>query len=150
MGVSNLCERPSLWTSWCWIHQMTHLRSWPLQLWSILLAMHLKFWHWVCCELLSRPIDKINMTQGRGRWPRDLRKLGWFSCALLLEKSVLWWVNSKNPYCSDNSMCVYIVNAGRGNLKESAFKFSVNFQWKFMPCLFNLLLGITIRDGLSC
>ena len=28
------------------------------------------------------------MTRGRGRWPRDLRKLGWFSCALLLERSV--------------------------------------------------------------
>ncbi len=20
-------DEPSLWTSWCWIHQMTHLRS---------------------------------------------------------------------------------------------------------------------------
>ena len=39
-------------------------------------------------KLLSRPIDKIKMTRGWGRWPRDLRKLGWFSCALLLEKSV--------------------------------------------------------------
>ena len=38
---------------------------------------------------LSRPIDKIKMTRGRGRWPRDLRKLGWFSCALLLEKNVV-------------------------------------------------------------
>ena len=28
------------------------------------------------------------MTRGQGRWPRDLRKLGRFSCALLLEKSV--------------------------------------------------------------
>ena len=24
--------------------------------------------------------DKIKMTRGRGWWPRDLRKLGWFSC----------------------------------------------------------------------
>ncbi len=32
--------------------------------------------------------DKIKMTRGRGRWPRDFRKLGWFSFALLLEKSV--------------------------------------------------------------
>ncbi len=47
-----------------------------------------KFWHGVFCTLLSRPIDKIKMTQGRGRWSRDLRKLGWFSCALLLGKSV--------------------------------------------------------------
>ncbi len=46
------------------------------------------FWHGVFCELLSRPIDKIKMTRGRGRWPRDFRKLGWFSCALLFEKSV--------------------------------------------------------------
>ncbi len=47
-----------------------------------------KFWHGVFCELLSRPINKTKMTGGQGRWPRDLRKLGWFSCALLLEKSV--------------------------------------------------------------
>ena len=47
-----------------------------------------KFWHGVFCKLLSRPIDKIKMTWGRGRWPRDLRKSGWFSCALLSEKSV--------------------------------------------------------------
>ncbi len=40
-------------------------------------------WSW-----LSRPIDKIKMTRDRGRWPKDLRKLGWLSCALLLEKRV--------------------------------------------------------------
>ncbi len=34
-----------------------------------------KFWHRVFCELLSRPIDKIKMTWGRGRWPRHLSKL---------------------------------------------------------------------------
>ena len=45
------------------------------------------FWHGVFCELLSRPIDKIKMTRGQGRWPRDLRKLGSFSCALLSKKS---------------------------------------------------------------
>ena len=28
------------------------------------------------------------MTWGRGRWPRDFRKLGWFSCAKHLEKSM--------------------------------------------------------------
>ena len=28
---------------------------------------------------LSRPFDKIRMTWGRGRGPRDLRKLAWFS-----------------------------------------------------------------------
>ena len=37
---------------------------------------------------LSRPFDKIKMTRGQGQWPRDLIKLGWFSCALFLEKSV--------------------------------------------------------------
>ncbi len=47
----------------------------------------IRFWHWVFCELLSRPIDKIKMTLVWGRWPRDLRKW-WFSCALLSEKSV--------------------------------------------------------------
>ena len=46
------------------------------------------FWHGVFCKFLSRPFDKIKMTRGRGQWPRDFRKLGWFSCALLLEKSV--------------------------------------------------------------
>ncbi len=45
-------------------------------------------------SLLSRPIDKIKMTRSRGRWPMDLRRLGWFSCALLLEKSV--WLASKH------------------------------------------------------
>ncbi len=49
-----------------------------------------RFWHGVFFELLSRPIDKIKMTPGWGRWPRDLRKLGQFSCALPLEKSVHW------------------------------------------------------------
>ena len=44
----------------------------------------------VICDLLSqiRKFDKIKMTRGRGRWPRDLRKLGWFSCAKHSEKSV--------------------------------------------------------------
>ena len=37
---------------------------------------------------LLRPFDKVKVTQGRGRWPRDLRKLGWFSCARHLEKSL--------------------------------------------------------------
>ncbi len=32
--------------------------------------------------------NHIKMTQGRGRWPRDLRELEWFSCAILSEKSV--------------------------------------------------------------
>ncbi len=39
----------------------------------------------VICEW---PFDKIKMTRGQGRWPRDLRKLGWFSCARYSEKSV--------------------------------------------------------------
>ncbi len=30
----------------------------------------------------------VKMTRGRGRWPRDFRKLGWLSCALYSEKSV--------------------------------------------------------------
>ncbi len=30
-----------------------------------------KFWHRVFCDLLSRPFDKIKMTRGWGRWPRD-------------------------------------------------------------------------------
>ncbi len=38
--------------------------------------------------LLSRPFDKIKKTRVRGRWPRDLRKQRWFSCARHLEKSV--------------------------------------------------------------
>ncbi len=37
-----------------------------------------------------RPFDQIKTTRDRGQWPRDLRQLGWFSCALLLEKSVVW------------------------------------------------------------
>ena len=45
------------------------------------------------CPPPSRPIDKIKMTRGQGRWPRDLRELGWFSCALLLKKSV--WAHDK-------------------------------------------------------
>ena len=48
-----------------------------------------RFGHGVFCELLSRPIDKIKITRGRGQWPRDLRKSVWFSSALLSEKSVL-------------------------------------------------------------
>ncbi len=32
--------------------------------------------------------DKIKMTRGQGWWPRDFRKLVWFSCALYSEKSV--------------------------------------------------------------
>ncbi len=55
---------------------------------SIRFSRNSRLWHGVFCELLSRPIDKIKMTQGQGQWPRDLRKLGWFSCALLSEKSV--------------------------------------------------------------
>ncbi len=43
-----------------------------------------EFWHGVFCKLLSKPFDKIKMTRGQGQWPRDLGKLGWFSCALLL------------------------------------------------------------------
>ncbi len=39
-------------------------------------------------QLGQRPFDKIKMTRGRGRWPKDFRKLGWFSCALYSEKSV--------------------------------------------------------------
>ena len=66
---------------------------------------HFSRWHWVTdpdlgscrfcqmvlkaiCKRLLRPIYKIKMIRGWGRWPRDLRKLGWFSCALLMEKSV--------------------------------------------------------------
>ncbi len=44
--------------------------------------------HGVFCELLSRPFDKIKMTRGRGRWPSDFRKLGWFSHARHSETSV--------------------------------------------------------------
>ena len=51
-------------------------------------SLWFKFRHGLFWELISRPIDKIKMTRGRGRWPRDLRKLGCYSCALLLEKSV--------------------------------------------------------------
>ena len=39
-------------------------------------------------KLLSRPFDKIKMTQGQGQWPRDLRQFGWLSCAKHSEKSV--------------------------------------------------------------
>ncbi len=57
------------------------------------LLVTLSHWPWpramsILSNGLDRPIDKIKMTRGRGRWPRDLRKLGWFSCALLSEKSV--------------------------------------------------------------
>ncbi len=46
------------------------------------------FWYGVFCELLSRPFNKIKMTRGWGQWHRDFRKLGLFSCARYLEKSV--------------------------------------------------------------
>ena len=54
-------------------------------------------------SLLSRPFDKIKITWGRGRWPRDFRKLGWFSCAKHAEKSVVVWINIKDrilPPCN--------------------------------------------------
>ena len=56
------------------------------------LPVTLAHWPWsascfgVFCKLLSRPFDKIKMTRDRGRWPRDL---GWFSCALYSETSVM-------------------------------------------------------------
>ncbi len=56
-------------------------------LWSSMQKTPFKFWHMDFCELLSRPFDKIKMTWGRGRWPRDLRKLGWFLYARYSEKS---------------------------------------------------------------
>ncbi len=52
---------------------------------------------WKVCQMVlgvicKRPCSKIpcgsGMTQGQGQWPSDLTKLGLFSCALLLEKSV--------------------------------------------------------------
>ncbi len=42
------------------------------------------------CQTVSRPFDKSKMTRGRDRWPRDFGKLGWFSCAKHLEKSVVY------------------------------------------------------------
>ena len=59
--------------------------------------------HWFCPVVpvtlghWSWPRVMTNLSNGfasnmqkitRGRWPRDLRKLGWFSCSLLLEKSL--------------------------------------------------------------
>ncbi len=47
-----------------------------------------EFLNRVFCILLSRPIDKIDMTLGHGQWPRVTRRTGVNQCAILLEKSV--------------------------------------------------------------
>ncbi len=47
--------------------------------------------HWPWPPVMSGlSNDKIKMTRGWVRWPRDLRKLGWFSCARHSGKSVCW------------------------------------------------------------
>ncbi len=78
------------------------------------------FWHGVFCELLSRLFDKSKMTRGRGQWCRDFRKLGSFSCALLLEKSVCqycfhwisWNLKAETSYMFRSPKCVNVVTMG--------------------------------------
>ncbi len=39
-----------------------------------------EFWHGVYCELLSRPLDKIKMTRGRGQWTESQKNRVIFMC----------------------------------------------------------------------
>ena len=48
-----------------------------------------EFSNGVFCILLSRPFDKLGMTQGRGQWSRVTRRTGRNQCALHLEKSLV-------------------------------------------------------------
>ncbi len=57
-------------------------------------------WPWVTDHDLGS-CRFCKMIWGRGRWPRDLRKLGLFSCALLLEKSVSVLSLDKWKHCRD-------------------------------------------------
>ena len=72
-------------------------------------------------SLLSRPIDKIKMTRGWGRWPRDLRKFGWFSCALLLEL----WYHEASCIIPD----IFVIGDGDLDFNESIFL--TNALWSF-------------------
>ena len=90
MVLGVICKRPR----WKFLSVL-------LQYISRLWENRFKFGHWVFCELLLRPFDKIKMTQGRGWWPRDIRKLGWFSCAKHSEKSVQDLGNSDNSAFSN-------------------------------------------------
>ena len=46
------CEA-SLWNSWCWTHQMTHLRSWPMQ---------------VCRKWVSEPFNMVQLKSNQFYW----------------------------------------------------------------------------------
>ncbi len=124
---NNYADEPSLWTSWCWMYQMTHLRSWPLHLWSIMLAMHLKQ-----CHLTSFLSIKCHIPMEYRHTSLFSRKYSIFVCPLLSKShglSHIWYHISASSW---TTLAIYRTNVGIwGGNEEGKWFLDIGYHYTF-------------------